>query len=37
VPTLPSFDASKDNNDDKNKNESDNQLDIVKQENDVWI
>lgn len=38
VPTLPSFDSSKDDNDDdddENENESDNRLEVVKQENDV--
>jgi hypothetical protein len=33
VPTLPSIDSSKD--DDENENESDNRLEVVKQENDV--
>jgi hypothetical protein len=39
VPTLPSFDSSKDddddNDDEENENESDNRLEVVKQENDV--
>jgi hypothetical protein len=36
VPTLPSFDSSKDDNDDgENENETDNRLEVVKQENDV--
>jgi hypothetical protein len=33
VPTLPSIDSSKD--DDENENESDNRLEVVKKENDV--